>query len=59
MGSSSSQGSTNNNSKSVLERVEEAKQLACETDPGRVEKLAAKARVVRANLEAAARALHG
>eukprot|EP00585_Thalassiosira_rotula_P006096 CAMPEP_0196140734 /NCGR_PEP_ID=MMETSP0910-20130528/7537_1 /TAXON_ID=49265 /ORGANISM="Thalassiosira rotula, Strain GSO102" /LENGTH=409 /DNA_ID=CAMNT_0041401639 /DNA_START=16 /DNA_END=1245 /DNA_ORIENTATION=- len=52
MGSSSD----NNEGKSVLERIEEAERLAKEVDAKQVEKLAAKAKVVRADLEAAARA---
>lgn len=42
--------------KSVMDRIEEAERLAGEVDARRIEKLAAKAKVVRADLEAAARA---
>ncbi|KAL7548537.1 hypothetical protein ACHAWF_011823 [Thalassiosira exigua] len=42
--------------KSLVERLEDAERLASESDPKTVEKLAAKAKVVRADLEAAARA---
>eukprot|EP00580_Thalassiosira_gravida_P015984 CAMPEP_0201665420 /NCGR_PEP_ID=MMETSP0494-20130426/6569_1 /ASSEMBLY_ACC=CAM_ASM_000839 /TAXON_ID=420259 /ORGANISM="Thalassiosira gravida, Strain GMp14c1" /LENGTH=396 /DNA_ID=CAMNT_0048144371 /DNA_START=22 /DNA_END=1212 /DNA_ORIENTATION=+ len=52
MGSSSD----NNQGKSVIERIEEAERLSREVTAKQVEKLAAKAKVVRADLEAAARA---
>ena len=56
LGSSSNQSSNNNNDKSILHRLADAEKLASQTDPRSVEKLAAKAKVVRADLEAAARA---
>ena len=49
-------GSGGSNNKSILERIEEAERLTKEVDAKQVEKLAAKAKVVRADLEAAARA---
>jgi hypothetical protein len=56
-GSSSSSSSSNNNvNKSILQRVEEAEQLVREVDSTAIDKLAARAKVVRADLEAAARA---
>eukprot|EP00579_Thalassiosira_antarctica_P016052 CAMPEP_0201926896 /NCGR_PEP_ID=MMETSP0903-20130614/17246_1 /ASSEMBLY_ACC=CAM_ASM_000552 /TAXON_ID=420261 /ORGANISM="Thalassiosira antarctica, Strain CCMP982" /LENGTH=318 /DNA_ID=CAMNT_0048464915 /DNA_START=20 /DNA_END=973 /DNA_ORIENTATION=+ len=54
MGSSTT---TNNEStKSILERINEAERLTKEVDAKQIEKLASKAKVVRADLEAAARA---
>ena len=47
---------TEGDKKSVMDRIEEAERLAGEVDARRIEKLAAKAKVVRADLEAAARA---
>ena len=51
-------GSSNNTEggKSILERIEEAERYAKEVDMKQLDKLAAKAKVVRADLEAAARA---
>jgi hypothetical protein len=57
--SSSSSSSSNNNTnvnKSILQRIEEAEQLVREVDSTAIDKLAARAKVVRADLEAAARA---
>ena len=55
-GSSSSSSSNNSVNKSILQRVEEAEQLVREVDSTAIDKLAARAKVVRADLEAAARA---
>jgi hypothetical protein len=58
-GSSSSSSSSSNNTnvtKSILQRIEEAEQLVREVDSTTIDKLAARAKVVRADLEAAARA---
>lgn len=50
-------GSTDNEGgKSILERIEEAERYAKEVDMKQLDKVAAKAKVVRADLEAAARA---
>ncbi|KAL9189991.1 hypothetical protein ACHAXT_009666 [Thalassiosira profunda] len=51
MGASSAEGAT-----SIEERLAAAETMAREVDPKQIEKLAAKAKVVRADLEAAARA---
>eukprot|EP00571_Detonula_confervacea_P014813 CAMPEP_0172300964 /NCGR_PEP_ID=MMETSP1058-20130122/2961_1 /TAXON_ID=83371 /ORGANISM="Detonula confervacea, Strain CCMP 353" /LENGTH=432 /DNA_ID=CAMNT_0013010935 /DNA_START=76 /DNA_END=1374 /DNA_ORIENTATION=+ len=47
---------TNGTDKSIMERIQEAERLTKEVDAKQIEKLAAKAKVVRADLEAAARA---
>lgn len=52
----SSSSNNNNVNKSILQRVEEAEQLVREVDSTAIDKLAARAKVVRADLEAAARA---
>ena len=50
-------GSNNSNThKSILERIEDAERLSVQMDMNQLEKLAAKAKVIRADLEAAARA---
>ena len=41
---------------SILERIERAERLARETDPRELDRLASKAKVIRSDLEAAARA---
>lgn len=48
--------SSNDVNKSILQRIEEAEQLVREVDSSAIDKLAARAKVVRADLEAAARA---
>ena len=50
-------GSNNSNThKSILERIEDAERLSAQMDMNHLEKLAAKAKVIRADFEAAARA---
>jgi len=53
---SSSSSNEGSNEKSILERISEAEKLSKEVDPKTIEKLASKAKVIRADLEAAARA---
>ena len=48
--------STNNGDKSIMERIQTAEILLNEVSPTQIDKLAAKAKVIRADLEAAARA---
>ena len=48
--------STNNGDKSIMERIQTAENLLNEVSPTQIDKLAAKAKVIRADLEAAARA---
>ena len=47
---------TNNGDKSIMERIQTAENLLNEVSPTQIDKLAAKAKVIRADLEAAARA---
>ena len=47
---------TEDNNASIMERLQQAERLTNETNPKQLDKLAAKAKVIRADLEAAARA---
>ena len=56
MGSISTSSTSDGGNKSIMERIEAAERLTSEVDIKQIDKLASKAKVIRADLEAAARA---
>ena len=56
MGASSTSSTSDGGNKSIMERIEAAERLTSEVDTKQIDKLASKAKVIRADLEAAARA---
>ena len=56
MGSTTNSSTSDGGNKSIMERVEAAERLTSEVDTKQIDKLASKAKVIRADLEAAARA---
>jgi len=56
MGSTTTSSTSDGGNKSIMERIEAAERLTSEVDTKQIDKLASKAKVIRADLEAAARA---